>query len=163
MKPDYISDLLITVDRAVPDLLALGAAASARPRAPGKWSPRQIIGHLVDSASHNHQRFVRAQWQDDLVFPGYAQDDWVAVQRYDESPWPELVTLWAAYNRHVAHVMAAVPDVARTRVRVHHNLDELAFRPRPAGVPATLDYLMRDYVEHLRHHLRQILGADWVA
>jgi hypothetical protein len=160
---DYMIELQHVVARATPELLALEDEASARRPAPGKWSPREIIGHLIDSASNNHQRFVRAQWQEDLIFAGYAQDAWVAAQRYQEAPWRELVTLWASFNRHMARVMAAVPEPARTRVHRRHNLHELAWQTVPAGAPTTLDYFMSDYVAHLKHHLRQILGAGWDA
>jgi DinB superfamily len=156
---DYVVDLLETVERAAAALAGIDDEASAKRPAPGKWSPREIIGHLIDSASNNHQRFVRAQLQDDLVFPGYAQDAWVETQHYQDASWQELVTLWASFNRHLARVMAAAPDAIRHKPRVRHNLHELAFHPLPAGEPATLDYFMRDYVVHLHHHLRQIPGA----
>jgi hypothetical protein len=146
----------VTIDRAERRLRAIEDARSGEPPAPGKWSPRQVIGHLIDSASVNHQRFVRAAFQEDLVFPGYAQDDWVALQRYQDSPWRELLTLWASFNRHLAHVMASLPEPVRLRPRAPHNLHEIAFRPPAAASDATLDYFMRDYVAHLQHHLRQI-------
>ena len=152
----YVAELLAVVDNATPALLALGDEASARRPAPGKWSPREIVGHLIDSASNNHQRFVRAQFQNDLVFAGYDQDAWVARQGYQDAPWDELVTLWGSFNRHLARVMAAVPDSTRTRPFSRHNLHELAWRPVPQEASATLDYFMRDYVGHLKHHLRQI-------
>ena len=156
MQP-YVVELLAVVDRAAPELLRIGDEASAKRPAPGKWSPREIVGHLIDSASNNHQRFVRAQFQDELTFAGYDQDAWVARQRYQDAPWRDLITLWASYNRHLARVMAAVPDSARTRPRSHNNLHELAWRPVAPQEPATLDYFMRDYVGHLKHHLRQII------
>ncbi len=161
--PDYAIELFEIVDRVTPRLLDISDEGSARRPAPGKWSPREIVGHLVDSASNNHQRFVRAQWQDDLVFQGYAQDGWVAAQRYQEAPWTETVMLWAQFNRHLARVMDAVPDEIRLRPRPRHNLHQLAWQPVPETEPATLDYFMRDYVGHLKHHLRQILGAEWSA
>ena len=161
--PEYVVELRSVVERATPALLALGDERSAHRPAPGKWSPREIIGHLIDSASHNHQRFVRAQMQDELVFAGYEQDAWVATQRYQEAPWRELVTLWRAYNVHMAHLMAVVPDDVRARRRRTHNLHELAWRPVPRHEPATLEYFMRDYVAHLRHHLRQIHGLASIA
>ena len=157
MAQDYVRDLLDTVERAVPQLLALDESASAWRPAPGKWSPREVIGHLVDSASNNHQRFVRARWRDDLVFDGYAQDDWVEAQRYQEAPWPELVGLWAAFNRHIARVMAATPPAVLARAHTRHNLHQLAFEPVPQHEPATLDYFMRDYVAHLKHHLESLI------
>ena len=146
---------------AEPRLGAADDAWTTRPRAPGKWSPRELLGHLIDSASNNHQRFVRARWQDDLVFPTYAQDDWVAAQRYADAPWRELVTLWAAYNRHLARVMDAAPAAVRERAHARHNLDQLGWRAHPADEPGTLDWLMDDYVDHLEHHLRQLFGDDW--
>jgi hypothetical protein len=115
-----------------------------------------VIGHLIDSASNNHQRFVRAQFQEDLVFSGYEQDAWVSVQRYRDAPWEELIALWRSYNLHIARVMEAVPKDERVRLRARHNLDELAWKTVPPNEPASLDYFMSDYVSHLRHHLAQI-------
>ena len=117
------------------------------------------MGHLIDSASNNHRRFVLAQQQEDLVFPGYAQDAWVAAQRYQDAPWEELVSLWRGFNLHLARVMEAAPDFERTRIRRRHNLHEIAFRTIPEDQPATLEYFMSDYVDHLEHHLRQILPS----
>ena len=122
--------------------------------AEGKWSPREIIGHLVDSASNNHQRFVRGQFQDTLVFPGYAQDDWVRAGQYQDAPWDDLVELWRTFNLQIARVMAATPDEVRRRESLTTQLRSIGFKAIPQGQPATLDHLMRDYVAHLEHHLR---------
>ena len=129
---------------------------SAKPPTPGKWSPKEVLGHLIDSASNNHQRFVRAQFTDDLVFPGYDQETWVAAQRYRSAPWPELVGLWSGFNLHLARVIEAAPASVRERPRARHNLHEIAWKAIPEDQPATLEYFMRDYVAHLRHHLAQI-------
>jgi hypothetical protein len=163
---DFARELDATVSLAVPPLAALGDERSRRHPAAGKWSPRQVIGHLIDSASNNHQRFVRAQFQDDLVFPGYDQDAWVRIQRYADAGWEDLVALWAGFNRHIARVMDATPEDVLVRPRARHNLHELAWAPLPAGAPATLEFFMRDYVGHLRHHLRQVLDVGehpWLA
>jgi len=157
--PACAIDLGNAVDRALPRLRALGDDGSGRRPAPGKWSPREIIGHLIDSASNNHQRFVRASFQDDLVFAGYDQDRWVALQQYHEARWEDLLTLWASFNRHLARVMAATSTEVRRREHRSHNFDRIAMRPVAAGSPATLEYFMEDYVVHLHHHLRQILDA----
>ena len=157
MKPE--SDLRDAVAAATPRLRAISEdRASVRP-APGKWSAKEILGHLVDSASNNHQRFVRAQFTDDLVCDGYDQDVWVATQHYREAPWSELVSLWSSFNLHLARVIEGLPAEVRSRPRAKHNLDEIAFRPVPPEQSTTLDYFMADYVEHLRHHLAQILPA----
>lgn len=121
---------------------------AAKPWAPGKWSRKQVLGHLIDSASNNHQRFVRVQLQGGLELPGYAQDDWVAVQHYQNKPWSEIVGLWLAYNQHMLYLMRQVPGE-----KLGHT-----FQVGESG-PITLEYLMVDYVRHLQHHLAQIFSS----
>ena len=162
-EPRCARRLRAALASAEPRLRAISEAASARHPASGKWSPREVVGHLIDSASNNHQRFVRAAWQNDLVFPGYEQVGWVELQRYQDADWHELLDLWAAFNRHIATVMSAIPDDVRLRVHARHNLDEIAMRAPERAAQATLDYFMSDYVDHLEHHLRQILGPAWTA
>lgn len=153
---DYSDDLSRTVtDRRV-SLKHISDANAARKPTPAVWSAKEIIGHLIDSASNNHQRFVRARWMDNLVFDGYEQDGWVSAQRYQDADWHELIDLWALYNRHLARVMKNVPDAVRLRVHTRHNLNERAWTTVPADQPTTLEYFMRDYVGHLHHHLRQL-------
>jgi hypothetical protein len=156
MSVPYAEDLRRTVTTAAPRLRALTAIEAATPRVKGKWSPKQIIGHLVDSASNNHGRFVRAQLADSMRFEGYDQERWVEVQKYKDAPWRELVDLWEAFNLHIARVMEAASEAARTKPRGDHALHRLAWVTVPEGEPTTLEYFMRDYVGHLKHHLRQI-------
>ena len=160
---DPESLLRIALAEAIPRLEAMSDADAAVPRAPGKWSRKEIIGHLIDSASNNHDRFVRAQFTDDLVCDSYDQDAWVRAQRYREASWSELVSLWALFNLHLARVMAATSSEIRNRPRARHNLDRVAFRAFSASEPATLELFMHDYVVHLEHHLRQILEPPNIA
>jgi len=125
----------------------------------GQWSARQILGHLIDSAANNHQRFVRAQFTDDLVLPGYDQEQWIKVQHYADEPWPALVELWRSYNLHLAHVIAHIRDDVLTRPRHPHTLDKIAWQIVPADQPATLEYLVRDYLGHLHDHLQQVFAT----
>jgi hypothetical protein len=161
MDAAFIAEFRRTIDRAAERLGTFCDSEAGRPTAPGKWSKKEIVGHLIDSAANNHGRFVRAQLQEDLVFPGYDQDAWVRVQRYRDRPWSDLVALWRAYNRHIACVMESADPELVDRVRTSHNLDELAWKAVQRTEPTTLDYFMRDYVAHLEHHLRQALGSDW--
>jgi hypothetical protein len=157
MDQSFIVDFRQTVDAAAARLLAYPDDEASRERVPGKWSKKEIIGHLIDSAANNHARFVRAQSVDHLVFDGYDQEAWVRVQRYRERPWRDLVALWQAYNHHIAGVMEAADPAVLTAARSRHSLDRIAFEPVPVDRPATLEYLMRDYVGHLKHHLGQAL------
>jgi MOSC domain-containing protein YiiM len=158
---DYVVTLGETIDRAVPVLAAMAGEPSRRRPSPEKWSPREVIGHLIDSASNNHQRFVRAQVDGTARFDGYLQDRWVDAQRYHDAPWDELLTLWAFFNRHLARVMAATPAGIRHRLVEPNNFAALAWNATDVAATPTLDAFMRDYVGHLRHHLRQVLGEDW--
>ena len=121
------------------------ATASKRP-APGKWSKKEILGHLIDSAANNHQRFVRLQITPRIDLPGYDGDEWVRVQRYQDQPWHEIIELWQAYNAQLSSIIRHVnPEALR---HVWHT---------PDGTDLDLEFIMRDYVVHLRHHLDQIV------
>jgi len=148
--------LLQSVESARPALLAIDDGAASRPRAAGKWSPKQVLGHLIDSAANNHQRFVRAQFTEDLVFSGYEQNQWVSSQRYLDESWSAVIQLWSAYNLHLVHVASLIPKEVLTKPRSPHTLDVIAFKLVDKNEPATLEYLIRDYLVHLRHHLDQI-------
>ena len=157
MDESFVAGFERIVADAAATLLGMDDSVASRRPAPNKWSPKEIIGHLIDSATHNQTRFVLAQLQDDLIFPGYDQDAWVHAQHYHEREWADLVETWRAYNSQVAAVMRATPTEEARRPRARHNLGDIAFQTLAPGVDATLAFLMRDYVVHLQHHLRQIL------
>lgn len=144
---DALDRFRTVLERATGKLARIGEAESAIPLAPRKWSRKQILGHLIDSAANNHQRFVRAQLESPLSFPGYAQEQWVETQNYQEETWGYLVACWAGYNRHLLHVLAQIPAEKLKHICVIGGSD-----------PVTLEFLARDYVRHLEHHLEQISG-----
>ena len=154
----WLEDFKQTLDQAVPRLRAISEAESELPSAAEQWSDKQIIGHLIDSAANNHARFVLAQSKDDLTFAGYDQDEWVRINHYQQAPWSQLVELWRAYNLHLHHVMAHADEAKLNTPCTQHTLQEIAFKTVPQSEPVTLRYLMRDYVDHLQHHLNQIFS-----
>ena len=144
------TDLGRTVAEAKALLAKLNNADTSKPPKPGKWSKKEILGHLMDSASNNHQRFVRATIQGSLTFPGYEQDKLVTLQRYREMDWGFLVDLWASYNRFLAHVLTCLPaEAAEVSCTIGNHK------------PATLGWIAEDYVAHLKHHLNQIVGEKF--
>ncbi|MFN7946892.1 MAG: DinB family protein [Blastocatellia bacterium] len=144
---DTAQELKAVVEAAAAEMLKLSEADSERRVVEGKWSKKEIIGHLIDSASNNHQRFVRVQFSDGLTMPGYEQNRWVESQSYQTRQWAELVTFWRSYNLHLAHVIAHVAEASLNH-RVTIGSSE----------PVTLEFVIRDYLSHLKHHLGQILN-----
>lgn len=129
--------------RAIPD-----GPETTRPNRPtGEgWSRREELGHLVDSAVNNHQRFVRASLAGEYSGPGYEADVWVAAHRYAETPWADLVEIWRAHNAVLVPLVRAIPDA------------RLSAPCTIAGdMAGTLGFVIDDYVLHMRHHLDQIL------
>jgi hypothetical protein len=154
---NWLEDFKETVEGASNRLRSISESQSEQPRAEDHWSAKQIIGHLIDSAANNHARFVLGQLKNDLVFPGYDQNGWVRTNHYQEAAWPQLVELWRSYNLHLHHLMMhADQEKLRTPCTLH-TLEEIAFQAVPKAEPVTLEYLMQDYVVHLKHHLAQIL------
>lgn len=139
------AEIIRVVNSAEGILRKVSEEESRKPVLTGGWSRRQLVGHLVDSASNNHQRFVRASLQDSLEFPGYEQNAWVRVQAVEEANWPVMVALWASYNRYLAHVIVHLPPAKL----------EVPCRIGSSG-PVTLEFLAEDYLRHLVHHLGQI-------
>jgi hypothetical protein len=134
--------------RTLPGILAgFPEAESERRPSPERWSKKEVVGHLIDSASNNHQRFVRGQLAGGQDFPRYEQEGWVRVQGYQSARWGDLIDLWRAYNTHLLHVARGMTAESRRAIcRVG------------GGAEVTLEWLFGDYVDHLEHHLRAMLG-----
>jgi hypothetical protein len=105
------------------------------------WSLKEIVGHLIDSASNNHQRFIRLQLKDKLVFPVYDAEQWIQVSRYNDMNWMELITLWYNFNR----VLLSV---------IEHMKSESLENAWINGEDTTsLSHLVNDYYRHLSWHI----------
>ena len=134
------------LDTASPEFEAISESDSSDKPVPDKWSKKEILGHLIDSAANNHQRFVRAQLSAELKMPEYEQQLWVDTQRYQQESWVNIVRLWKSYNLHLLHLVASIPETAL------HNYCFIG-----DNEPVTLEFLVEDYVKHLKHHVEQIL------
>ena len=113
---------------------------------PGKWSPSEELGHLIDSATNNHVRFVIASIDGEFRAPGYVQDEWVRIHAYSELPWNALVDLWYRYNSLLAHLVQNIPQEHMNNACVIGSKE------------LTLGFVIADYIVHMQHHLDHILA-----
>ena len=141
-----LEDILSTVPSRLQSITEKDAAEKA---SPAKWSRKEELGHLIDSAANNHQRFVRMQIENNLLLPQYRQDEWVSVQHYQERAWDDIVSLWKIYNLHLLHVLKHMDEsrLANTATFPQYGTQALRF-------------IADDYVDHMHHHLDKILNKN---
>ena len=119
-------------------------SASSKP-SENQWSIKELLGHLLDSASNNHQRFVRLQIYDEIEFPFYQQEDFVRVNHYQNQSWGALLDFWKLYNLHLIHLVENIDKSKLENVWITPSQERL-----------TLGHIVEDYLRHLKHHLKQI-------
>jgi DinB superfamily len=128
-------------------LRGVSEEGSERPVREGGWSRKEILGHLIDSALNNHQRFVRAALDGSYNGPSYEQQGWVAMHGYRTMKWDVLLEHWRCQNELLCDVVERIPD---SRLGGQCRVGEDA--------PVTLRFLIEDYLAHLGHHVHQITG-----
>ena len=148
--PQNLSILLSqTIERELPNLRALDGQRASVPRGQGKWSPKEELGHLIDSASNNHLRFARGAMQPEVRDAGYAQEDWVRLHGYSGMQWDSIVNFWFEYNTLLARLVERIaPDRLATVCFIGEN------------APVTLGFVIEDYILHMQHHIDQLLRRE---
>jgi hypothetical protein len=139
-----ISRLSYIIDK-VPNILTEidEDTMSAKPL-PNKWSKKEILGHLIDSATNNHQRFIRGQFELNPEIC-YDQNKWNEFGFYQEIDSKQIINFWTIYNKQLIEIIKRIPAENLTRqIKIGENL-------------LTLEFLIIDYVEHLEHHLKQVI------
>jgi len=126
-------------------------AAAVRPGGESTWSPKEELGHLIDSAANNHIRFVCASIEPEFRGPSYAQNDWVLAHGYQEMPWHDIIILWMQFNALLIRVLDGIPA---------EKLPTLCFVGSNEAV--SLQHLAEDYVIHMQHHVDHLLGRERV-
>jgi hypothetical protein len=149
LMPKQLSILLRqTIERELPNLLAL---TDLEPPKPGSWSRKEELGHLIDSATNNHIRFVLASIDGEFRGQGYAQDKWVEAHGYRDMDWRSLVDLWYHCNALLAHLAERIPE------------EHLSNRCVIGWGVVTLGFVIEDYVIHMQHHLDHILARERIS
>ncbi|TSD66830.1 DinB family protein [Inquilinus sp. KBS0705] len=115
--------------------------------APGKWTNKETLGHLIDSAHINLQRFVRCTFEEGFKLI-YHQDEWVKAQHYAIANAAELLKLWELVNLQIVRVLANYP-ADRTQITCDNNRGEPIYN--------TIEFIAQDYVAHMQHHLKQLV------
>lgn len=131
---------------AMPWLVTISEAEASVPERAGKWSAKQVMGHLTDSAVNNLSRIVRMQIASGQQFQGYEQMEWVALEHYAEREWAQVLALWFALNEHVGWVIGHIDRALLGNVGTVE------------GDRVTLGFLIEDYIAHIQHHLRLMRG-----
>jgi hypothetical protein len=149
LMPKQLSILLWqTIERELPYLQVLTGLEAPKS---GTWSRKEELGHLIDSATNNHIRFVLAATDGEFRGQGYAQDKWVETHGYRDMEWRGLVDLWYHYNALLAHLAERIPEEhLNNRCVIGWNV-------------LTLGFVIEDYVIHMQHHLDHILAREQIS
>ncbi len=138
------------IDRWLPLLEKITEEQASGKRADGGWSAKEVVGHLIDSACNNHQKWIRAAQLPGSKFPGYDADFWVARSDWRKHEWADLLELLEAYQWALVEVASSMPK------EWWSNELEIVGSYR-----ATLGYMMDDYVEHFNHHLSEVFSRNF--
>ena len=138
-----------TIARELPNLRTVTEERASMARAPGKWSAKEELGHLIDSAANNHIRFVRGAIEAEFRGPGYSQNDWVRLHGYSNMQWETIINLWFQYNTLLVGLVDRIPE---------DRLEALCFIGTSPAV--TLRFVIEDYILHMQHHIDQLLGRE---
>ncbi len=145
---DTISQLRTIISEYSRKISNLSESDFAVKPLPNKWSKKEVVGHLVDSAQNNLRRFICGQYESAPPKIKYQQDFWVAANNYQQASQHDVITLWKLINEQIIAVLQRMPAEKYTNTCEMGN-DQSQLR--------TLQWLAEDYVKHLKHHLNQVI------
>ncbi|MBK5270538.1 MAG: DinB family protein [Bacteroidia bacterium] len=143
------SELENLIHQYMPALLTIPEREMVYKPNPSKWSKKEILGHIVDSAQNNIRRFIIAQYEENPAIK-YNQDQWLSITGYQQYVLSDLINLWYLLNKHIVVILKNMPD-------------EMKQRKCQTEDSHSLEWLARDYIKHLKHHVHQVLDLEPVA
>lgn len=142
---EALNRLQYIINKAPTILSELNEVEMSKKIFPAKWSKKEILGHLIDSATNNHHRFVRGQFENNPEI-SYDQNKWNEFSFYQEIDSRQIIKFWTQYNIQLLEIIKRIPkDRLNSQIRIGTSL-------------LTLEFLIIDYVDHLEHHLKQIIN-----
>lgn len=150
MNANFIDDFEGTILTAFTEMQKISEESASRKKEKINWSIKEIIGHLIDSATNNHQRFVRLQAESKITFPFYQQENFVKFNHYQNQNWLALLDFWKIYNFHLLHIIKNIESHKLKNVWLTSNAERL-----------DLEFIIEDYLAHLKHHLLQIKSKSF--
>lgn len=143
------SELLATTNDYLEKLNHLNEEQSSIKPSPNKWSKKEIIGHLIDSAQNNIRRFIVAQYEENPLII-YQQDNWVRINNYQSCSLNELIQLWYLLNKQICSIL-------------NYASEEMLQRTCKTESLHSIEWLAKDYIRHMKHHLHQVLNLSPIA
>ncbi len=122
-----------------------------------KWSKKEVLGHLIDSAINNHRRFIVATTKNDLIFDGYDQDLWVRMNNYQSRDVEDIIETWSSMNFNIFVLLEGLTDEQLHRTTTEHRFHKMAMRPVAYEASSSLGFLIEDYLYHMEYHLSAII------
>ncbi len=149
MPEQLADDFSARLASAESDLKAITELEAIEPHRPNAWTRKQVLGHLIDSTINNHVRFVMAALDGEYTGQAYHAQGWVSMHDYANMLWSDLLALWKAHNSLLARVVRQIPE------------DKLTSECRVGNEkPATLRYIIEDYLHHMEGHIIEITESQ---
>ena len=154
---NYAYTLKTIITNAEQKLQLISESKFSNKSFPKKWSKKEVLGHLIDSAVNNLTRFSKAAVEQTYFFDRYDQDQWVVMNDYQNRHSKDLIQLWSCLNSHIIRLINGIPEEILLKKVTEHNFDEICMLIVEKGSSSSLSYLIWDYLYHLEHHLSQII------
>lgn len=119
---------------------------------PEKWSKKEIVGHLIDSAQNNLRRFIVGQYETNPPHIVYDQNFWVKVNNYQNMTSMDVIVMWMLVNFRISEVLENMPE---------ENYSKQCNTGKGEPQLYTLEWLASDYVKHMKHHINQIIPGSF--